>query len=366
MDKQTTELLEQRAELKHFITQGMDKTFPARLFNVVGIALQRVFRLAKRPHWSISATLLFVLGVLPGSMIALGRGEFTQWRMEHVLYFGLQPYAYLSSIVSHINVTYNLLPGIRDHVVDSVLSMEDLEKLKKWLSHLFAFRRWLIFSLFFGFLIAFFFALGLRVVVGDFITGLILITFFTGPFLIAPLHVIVHMLRFPPLLTEFHLDLYHSDPANSEVIQHLIYILNVYLYFVAGYIAIGTLLSSLQSATVWFAWVSILIAWIPIILQFLINQYAIRKIIISAKWKVLRPLQGQIKQLQNQNLMDAPEAAVARIRQLMEMHDSISSKPNSILTWGTGLSLFNQLMLPLLGLFLGKLEEIVSLLGDTP
>ena len=96
--------------------------------------------------------------------------------------------------------------------------------------------------------------------------------------------------------------------------------------------------------------------------QFIANQYAVRKIIITAKWRKLDELQGQIKELQTVNLKDAPEATIVRINQLMDLHDRISGKPNSILNWNTGFNLLNQLMLPLLGVLLGNIDKVINLL----
>ena len=64
-------LQEKRVELKHLITEGMGKTFPAYLFNAVGNGLARILRLKIRPHWAISAIVLLVLLLLPGLLIAL-------------------------------------------------------------------------------------------------------------------------------------------------------------------------------------------------------------------------------------------------------------------------------------------------------
>ena len=113
----------------------------------------------------------------------------------------------------------------------------------------------------------------------------------------------------------------------------------------------------------WIIWVNILLGWLPTITQFLVNQYAIRKIIISAKWRNLNRIQEQIKDLQNVNLKEAPEATIARINQLMDLHDRIGAKPNSILSWSTGLSFLNQLMLPVLGSLLGNIDKLLKLIN---
>ena len=78
--------------------------------------------------------------------------------------------------------------------------------------------------------------------------------------------------------------------------------------------------------------------WTPTIIQFSINQYAVRKIIITAKWQNLNCLPVQIKEFQNNDLSAVPDTMIMQIVQLMGLHDHISAKRNSIPNWVTRLS----------------------------
>ena len=360
-------LQEKRAELKRVINEGMEKTFPAYFFNAIGRGLVKILRLKKQPHWSINALVLGVLIFLPCLLVSFATKEIYQWKAVHLFYIGLLVYGYLSPIVGHVNVVYNVLPGIRDDLVDSIQSVEDLDKLHSWLNVLWSFRKWMTFMIWAGLLYGIIVTVGVSFSTGSFIgVGLTTLGFSVGLFYVIPIYVIFYMLTLPSQLAGYRLNLYESDPANSEVLQRLIYILNVYLYILAGYVAVGTALVSLNPATSWYAYVGIPVGWVPTIMQFLINQYAVRKAVITAKWKILNRLQGQIKELQKKDLIDAPDTTIARVHQLMDLHDRISAKPNSILNWGTGLSFLNQLMLPLLGLLLGNIDKLLKLLVRTP
>ena len=367
MNNQETDLLEKRAELKQIITEGMEKTFPAYFFNAIGRGLVKVFRLKNQPHWSINALILGVLLFLPGIAVAIATKEIFQWREAHLFLLVLGVFAYLAPIVSHINLVYNVLPGIRDDLVDSIMTVEDLRKLHSWLEVLWSFRKWIAFIISAGLLWMVMAIVGYGRVLGSFVGfGILTLNFLIDPFFLIPFYVIFHMLTLPFELAGYRLNLYESDPVNSEVIQRLIYILNVYIYLVAGYTAVVTVFVSLNLITSWFVFVSVLIGWVPTILQFLVNQYAIRKIIIRAKWQNLNRLQAQIRELQNTNLTNTSEDKITRLNQLMDLHDRISAKPNSPLNWSTGISFLNQLMLPLLGLFLGNIDKLLKLLARTP
>lgn len=357
-------LLEKRAEVKQFITDGVTRTFPAYLFDLVGTALKRSFRLTKSPNWTIEALILLVVIYVPGLLVAILLKELPGWNVYLKSYVGMLWLAYLAAVVCYINVVFNLLPGIHDHIVDAILIVEDLERLKKWLAGFWSVRSWLSFTIITGIITAIAFTIGTSYRVGEFIGfGLTIMTFSVAPFFIGAIYILIYMLGLPPLVASYQIKIYDLDPAQSEVIQRLSSTLSRYLYLVAGYVTIGTTYSSLNPIISWWVWGSLLFGWFPTISQFLVNQYFIRKIIIDAKWVVLNQLQQQITDLRNNNIGDSPEATVKQINALMDLHDRIRAKPNSMLNWGTGLSFLNQLMLPLLGLVIGNFDKLVKVIN---
>ncbi len=367
MKKQDTNLLEKRAELKQIINEGMRETFPAYFYDAIGYGFVKIFRLKKLPHWAFSAVVLYVLLLLPGPLIALVTGEIYRWGAFELILYSAGTFLYLGSVDAYINLVHNILPGIRDHIVDAVKSVESLNQLEKWLISTWSISKWLTFGLGVGFIAGLSTSMFENYLAGRFIGfGVIISTFLLPTAAYINLYPIFRMLTFPIELATYQLELYESDPANSEVVQRLVYILNVHIYFLSGYFAIGTMIAALVSELSWTIWLYIFLGWTPIIIQFLVNQYAIRKIIINAKWQNLNKLQMQIKELQNNKLTTAPETTITRLNQLMDLHDRISAKPNSALNWGTGLSFLNQLMLPLLGLLLGNIDKLLKFIARTP
>jgi len=353
-------LLAKQRELKDTITKGTENTLPAYFFNLVGNALAKIFRLTKRPHWVVNAFVLGVLIFLPGFLIAILTGEIYQWGELHLYYVGICLVAYFAPIVSHLNVTYNVLPGIRNHIVDSIQDVEDLNIFAEWLSSFWSVRKWMTINICIGIPYLIIIIIAGSLSVGRFIGfGILTMLLILTPIADSFLYVFYKILTFPPLLAGLKLKLYDSDPVNSEVIQRLSNILNIYLYYVAGYAAIFAALLVLRPNLL-VIWLNILLGWLPTTAQFLVNQYAVRRIIISAKWRNLNRIQEQTQDLQNVNLKEVPEATLARINQLMDLHDRIGAKPNSMLNWGTGLSFLNQLMLPLLGLLLGNIDKLLK------
>lgn len=367
MNEPDAALIQKRAELKQIINDGMHKTLPAYLYDRIGRTLVRIFHLKRLPHWSVSVLVLGLLVFLPGSLTAFVTKEIYHWKfivwISHVTGLVL----YLALPTAHLNVIHNILPGLRDHIVDSIESVGDLNRLENWLNSMWSSSRQLIFISWFCPIFAVSILLFMSNVVGRSIgIGFAITVLLVSASVSSALYFVQWMLTFPSELADYQLTMFESDPANSEIIQRLIQILNIHMYVLAGYFAVGTLLAGLISELTFGIWYFIVLGWIPTVLQFLANQYAIRKLIIRAKWRNLNRLQAQIKELQSASLLSAPDATITRLNQLMDLHDRISARPNSMLTWGTGLSFLNQLLLPLLGWFLGNLEKLVRLVTGNP
>lgn len=365
MKTKESALLDKHAEVKQFIDDEISITSPANVFNAVGHALKKIFRLNEIPHWAINAFALFAAIHILGIVIATVLGETSQWGNAHLYIIGvLGPLVYFSAIVSYINLVYNVLHGLRDHIVESILSIEDLNDLKIWFLEFWSIRNSLRFIVINGTLWGVAITISLNRTVGGFIgVGLTVFSLLCSLLLASVLHYLLFMLALPLRLAKYHLDTYDSNPAGSEVIQRLISILNTYIYIVAGVVAIFGIVLSQKSSAILLLWINVLTGWIPTILQFLINNYSIRKIILNAKWKTLNQLQTQINHMQKKNTAITSETTIKHINQLMDLHDRISAQPNSILNWRTGLTFLNQLLLPLLGLLIGAIDNVQKFLN---
>lgn len=355
-----SELLAKQKELKSLINKGMENAIPAHYFNLVGNALAKIFRLAKQPHRVVNATVLCILVFLPGVLVAFLTGEIYIWGKLHFLYIGLELAFYLGVVAMYINLNLNVLPGIRDHLIDTIQNVEDLNKISDWLGSLFSPRKWIVFGTYFGipYIIALIIAFSLGV--GNFVgfgisTLVVIVTQMVG----SAFYNIFKILTLPLILSRLKLDLYLSNPANSEIMQYLAQLLNKYLYIYAGYMAFITSVVIFIPVR-YLLWIDILSGWLPITAQFLLNQYSFRNILITAKRQSLRHLQKEIKDLENIIWKKASEANITRINQLMDLHDRISKTPNSMFTWMTGISFINQLMFPLLGLLIGNIDKLLK------
>lgn len=144
------ELLLKQNELKEAITKGGDSTIPAYFFNRTGDALKRILRLSNRPPWPVNAGVMAIALFLPGLFVAILTGEVREWGSTHWFYISLWWAGFLSPVVAHLNVTNNVLPTIRDHIVDSIQDANDLDRFSAWTRSLWSLRKWMLANVLIG------------------------------------------------------------------------------------------------------------------------------------------------------------------------------------------------------------------------
>lgn len=138
--------------------------------------------------------------------------------------------------------------------------------------------------------------------------------------------------------------------------------LNAYLYYVAGYVAFLTVVG-IWRVTDWLIWGNMLLGWIPTTAQFIVNQVYIRRIVLSAKWRYLARLQKAIQELQRTDWIQASDTSIARINQLMDLHERVHARRDTSLNWNAWFNFLSQLLLPLAGLLVGNLDIFRTWLG---
>lgn len=168
-------------------------------------------------------------------------------------------------------------------------------------------------------------------------------------------------------LRRYDLKLFSADPGSSEVISRLSGELGFFVYFVAFFATILTLVNSWLGAffTLAIGFVLVLFLWLPITILFILNQTSLSGIIRRAKWKTLNEAQAKIEKLRASKSFGSPKTMDA-ISKLMDYHDRVKATRNSALNSGAILSFINSLLLPLLAFLLGNLDKLMALLPQRP
>jgi hypothetical protein len=169
-----------------------------------------------------------------------------------------------------------------------------------------------------------------------------------------PMYELLVILGLPARLGRYEYRLFLSDPASSQVIGHLSRLLTglVLLY---ALVAAGSLLFLAYVGVLPdFGLISVVVAWLPIIVLFASGQYALAGVIARAKAHALAAVQGQIEHLQAGEGL-AEKDRLESIGRLWDFHDRIKGTRNAALDLGAVLGFVNSLLLPLISFLLGVL-----------
>jgi hypothetical protein len=357
-----TELSKKRLEVKNEITEGISKTPMAHLFHIPGRVIQKLTRYPKPIPFLFSMVILaLIILILFGlNFLVLFRTTKTITQITPIATFTITEIFLLIVVLTYFNIN-RVLFSVRDTLVDFIMTSKDLSNLHEWLSLGWSlvtigrfFFWWIVF---FGGAIA---LLNLFLPQAGFSSpGLLLLYLFSLllggiAFYYAPL-----MILLPLRLRNYQFKLYENDPARSQIIEDLSSILNRYAY---GYVFFNAILQSsfiiLSLPIIAQLIFMITFGWIPVVIQYLINQACIRTIISLSKRKTLDRIQEEIQKLHEGDVKNKEN--IETINRLMDYHERIRVTPNSNLNMQVIGNFLNQLALPLLGFLLANIDTIIN------
>jgi hypothetical protein len=359
-------LMNRRDELKRQLLVGQNMTLMDKVFDETERMIRALTRMSGPVSIYASSVIILLVIVIPGLLISLLLGEterLADLGLAGIVFVGLGLAALISA---KVNVGF-VLASFRDHIIDAIESVENLSDLECWLADVCWNRKKnLACSVAFGILFG---GIGIFLVSAmqeEFIGLALSFWVLVGTALLGIAIYFVLLMVFLPLrISRYQFKLFAAGPSRSEVIIHLSRILNRYAYVIAAFSAVLTLYFGIFFGTdkswTWFALLVIFTGWLPVTLQFIANQTAIGKIIATAKWKTLNVVQAKIERLHEDSDLTDRET-IETLNYLMDYHDRIAAARGSALGLGTGLSFFNQLLLPLLAFLLANLDKLLELL----
>lgn len=345
------------------------ETIPALFFSSVDRLICILLRQEQPLSWWISVVALALISQLPTWIISYFFDETQRWREDYLGYFwmGYILLGLSAIVIARVGVFY-LFKNINEYVVDKIQRKEDLKDLQKILSYVWlregSIKKVLYFTLVFtAFWSVSFSTVYANFLKGDFIgfglfSGTIVFGVLAGPALYMEAWFFVFIIHIGKY--KFHLN--EVAPVYSEAIQRLSRTITALLYSFAIFIAFSTSAVSYNPITKSFNPLAVLlvtlIGWLPTIIYFIGSQISISRIIVSAKWKTLNRIQGEIQKINKSDITNKEN--IEAINRLMDYHTSIRITPDSTLSLGTGLNFANQLALPLIGLLLANTQNILA------
>ena len=358
------ELIEMRAKLKQQLTAGVYKTIIEVIFDGTGRFIQKLTRQSKpSPAWT-SALIIGLATLALGLLISLLLGEFSTLRREFI---PLEISGVVIALTGWIGVrTYTRIINttLEEHLLEAIESATDLTDLQRWLISLSNLKHPLIFGVVYVILLVPYGLGYLAVVRGGFVgygaLSMSIISFFFGGILV---YFIFIFITLPVRLSRYHYKLYPADPSSSEVVDRISNLLTVLVYMVAAMAALSTFLFALFGFGALRSAVGIIpmivVGWGPLTIIFLLNQYALSKIITEGKWIKLNEIQAQVAAIETvQNVAD--KDTMEAINRLMDYHDRIKGTRNSALNLRASLNFLNSLLLPLITFILANLDQILA------
>jgi hypothetical protein len=255
---------------------------------------------------------------------------------------------------------------LNNYFLDAIGSVSDITDLENRLAKIFSIRKQLFFGIRFSLIIhislfSYDIVAGNAILLSSFGFGLIISNIILNILYGSSIYIIFEYSFLVIRLGQYRVKLYSADPRKSECIDRLADILNYGMIIVATFSAVLTFFFASYSELFPLPNLVLLVflIWGPTIFLFLFNQYALSRLIINTKWRVLNDIQRQITELQTQEKI-INEKTVDHINKLMDYHDRISATRNSAINIRGGLSFINSLLLPILALVLANLDKLTQ------
>jgi hypothetical protein len=356
------ELTQKREELKRQLAVGECKTSMDVMLDGIGHFIQKLTRGSKPPPFWYSAVVLILVPLSASLLISFLLGEFNAQNPKPLLLEILVAGMILAVVIIVKIYLDSVFATWHNNLLNAIESYEDLTNLQRWFAALCDAKKQIIFGVAYGVVVGSYGLIWAMAIIGGggfgFPIFLLLMTFLAG----IHIYYLFLFIALPVRFSRYQFKLYESDPSSSEVIDHLSDMLSTFVYIMAVSLALTTLLAGLLVDLLdqpLFTIPFVLVSWVPLTILFIVNQYALTRIITRAKWKKLNKIQAKIEALEaEKNIVD--KDTMEAVNRLMDYHDRIKATRNSALDFRAGLNFANSLLLPLFAFVLGNLDNILA------
>jgi hypothetical protein len=353
------ELSLKRAEAREEIFAVHEETTPALILHILSRAFPKNITKENPIYWLLIILALNIVILIPSLIISILLNEFSN--TENILAW---PIGIQVGIVALILSYYGakiILEEIANRLVDKVYDLENLSKLRQWIKVSWSNKHIGGYVTIMWFVWFFVFVIGTSFWQGEFIGyGPTYTVIPTGLLIAVSFYYAVWFFYLSSFLGKLRYEMNSISPIYSEAISVLHSIFNKHLYLVAMFSAIATFVISLvEIGLVGLPFV--LISWAIFTIQFIANRSTINEIVDGEKWNTLNKIQTQINQIEKTE--DLSEKGVnEKLFRLVDTYEKIRVTSTNKLEIKSILNFFSQMMLPLLGLLLGNLNELLDLL----
>lgn len=353
-------------QLKTEIKSGKYKSLGGFMIDGIGHLVQKIPFSKKHPPIWYNSSIFVLLTMLVCFLVSFVFGgdapilsKEETWRIAITGLLGilLAPLTVIVGIIMH----RELLTILDNEIIEAIETQDHLGDLQHWLAKTFNLKSELINSLvpaviFFSTLIY------LREIFsGVYLgAGVYLIAIIAGFETLTALSVFLASFALLYRLSQYQLKLFAIDPSSSKIIDRLSEMINSIMLVTAVFLTILSILGFVGNPMT--VSVLFLLPWIVILGVFVNSHYALSKIIRKSKWQILADIQSQIESLQAKSEIISEET-LSHINKLMDYHNRIRATRNSAIDIRSGFSLLQSFLLPIIGLLLANLPNILDIIS---
>ena len=360
MSKQS-ELVRKRKEAQKTILALKDKTASVVILDLFGKAFKGQGVFQRLGYWLSNIIIMNLIMLGPWALIGRALNEF-----EETSVLWISGVIIVELVVVGIAVGYTVIQDLFHNiafvVVEKVNDDRDLSRLVNWLRSTWSIRNVSAFVLIIAAMWFYFGAVRPGVQDGGFpgfgyLISVAFISLFAG---------VGFYVTFWVGLLSYNLGNYQYEIdsfllADSEIVRNISETLARKVYILATYFAVFTLVGSSHlmsedlrnAASIPF----LLIVWAVITAQFILTRNTLGKVINKAKLKTLDNIRSQINSLEAKGEILEKETA-EKILCLMDIYDRVKTAKADTFDFRSFSTFVGQLMLPLLGLLLGNLDQL--------
>lgn len=329
----------------------------------IGQKIEKVGKRKKKPSEIFSAiAFYFLITTISALLILMFDKNDSKALLEHI---GTSFLLNILTVVLFVGLLrlnfYSSFTSLREFFVETLGSADDLMDFQIWLKNLLDYRKQIVFSIVFGLSSGIFLppyignlfgfsSLGFSFYFGS-------LSFFSG----FAMYTIYLSIFFPLRIRNYKYKIYYADPGKSTFIIQLSRVLNRTV-FVFAFLTLFMILISMfyQVGTdLVVQLIFILLAWVPITVMFVMNQFGLSRIIARAKTKKLSEIELEIAKLEAANDFTKKEI-LESINHLMDFHERVQKSNNSSLDFRAILSYLNSLLIPALGFLIDTLVKLFT------
>jgi hypothetical protein len=356
-----SELLQKRLEVKQEILSLKGQIPSARILDRLG----KTFKHNSLGYWLSNVVLLNLILLSPWGLLGLALNEIERTIPLFTVTLLVIEGTVFGLVVAHIAVQ-NLLDDLAKRIVEKISNVNDLSQMLLWFQQTWSVQNVSAYALPFGLI---WLALGVPALsspIQQFIGyGLSLSTLLVGLLTGIYGYYYVWTCLFISHLKEFQYEMNVFSPADSEILSDISEMLTKAIYVLAGLTAVLTLLTTSnlidERSKIIFGVPMLLFGWTIIVIQFVLTRSTLSAITNRAKWATLNRIRMKINTLEAAGDLSDKDTA-ERLFRLADIHKQIMASKSNTLDLKSFSTLFSQLMLPLLGLFLGNIDKVLKFL----